>query len=156
MSAARPFTGRHAALVICGGFAIVFAVNLTMAVLATRSFPGLVVPNSYIASQKFNGWLAAGRAQQAQGWNVSATADGDRLVIRAMESGGAVLTDLDATAAVSHPLGQGDPVRITLTETAPGTYTGPLGLTPGQWQAEIRLSRGEQQHYLKQRLLVSG
>lgn len=156
MSTSRPFTGRHAALVICGGFALVIAVNLTMAVLATRSFPGLVVPNSYIASQKFNGWLAAGRAQQAQGWNISAAADGDQLVIRATDSGGAVLTGLDAMAMVSHPLGQGDPIRTTLTETAPGTYAGPHGLTPGQWQAEIRLSRGKQQHYLKQRLLVPG
>jgi len=156
MSSAGIFTGRHAAFIICGGFAIVIAVNFTMAYLATRSHPGLIVPNSYIASQKFNGWLAAGKAQKAMGWQVTATSKGDQLVVEARDAGNAALTGLAATAFVSHPLGQGEPVRITLTETAPGSYTGPHLLTPGQWQAEIRLSRGKQQHYLKQRLLVSG
>lgn len=156
MSAAKPFTGRHAALIICGGFAIVIAVNLTMAIFATRSFPGLIVTNSYVASQKFNSWIAAGKAQKALGWAVSASTRGDSLIIEARSARNTPLTGLHAEVLLSHPLGAGEPVSITLTETAPGIYSGPHGLTPGQWQAEVRLRRGSDRHYMKQRLLIPG
>jgi nitrogen fixation protein FixH len=43
-------------------FGVVIAVNLTMARLAIGSFGGVVVENSYVASQKFNGWLDRPRA----------------------------------------------------------------------------------------------
>src|SRR5687768_10998939 len=73
-----PFTGRHMAAIICTFFGVVIAVNMLMAVLATRTFGGTVVDNSYVASQKFNGWLAQARAQQSLGWQESVRLDSDR------------------------------------------------------------------------------
>ena len=54
----REFTGRDMAKILVAGFGLVVAVNFGMATIAARSFSGTVVDNSYIASQKFNGWLA--------------------------------------------------------------------------------------------------
>ena len=52
----RPFelTGKHVAMIFCGFFGIIIAVNVSMAMLASSSWTGLVVSNSYVASQKFN------------------------------------------------------------------------------------------------------
>lgn len=148
---AGQFTGRHAALVICGGFAIVIAVNLTLAVMASRSHPGLVVDNSYVASQNFNGWLEAGRAQKALGWTVTTINKGGMLEIQASNALGNPLTGLTAKATVTHPLGAEPAQALTLNDLGNGRYAvGPL--PHGQWIAEIRLNRGAERYYLKKRL----
>lgn len=148
---AGQFTGRQAALVICGGFAIVIAVNATLAVLAGRSHPGMVVENSYVASQNFNGWLEAGRKQRALGWTVTATASEGVMTIEATDAQGAPLTGLVGETTVTHPLGAEPARKLALTDEGGGRYTaGPL--SHGQWIAEIRLHRGEQSFYLKKRL----
>ncbi|MFP5454579.1 MAG: FixH family protein, partial [Alphaproteobacteria bacterium] len=53
----RGFTGRHMAASMVGFFTVVIAVNVTMATVASHSFGGTVVDNSYVASQRFNRWL---------------------------------------------------------------------------------------------------
>ena len=152
----RPFTGRDAALVICGGFALVIAVNITLAVSATRSHPGLVVENSYVASQNFNGWLAEGRRQKALGWTVSARSDATALTLSAVNSLGDPLTGLKVVATLEHPLGAESSRDVTLVETAPGHYAVPHGLAPGRWLAEFRLARGGEHYYLADRLVIPG
>ncbi|RWA77288.1 MAG: cytochrome oxidase [Mesorhizobium sp.] len=64
----REFTGRHMLFSIVAFFAVVIAVNLTMATFARRSWTGLVVENTYVASQQFNEKAREGRAQAALGW----------------------------------------------------------------------------------------
>ena len=51
---ARPFTGRHMLLIMLGFFAVVLTANMTMVYFASHSWSGLVVKNSYVASQEFN------------------------------------------------------------------------------------------------------
>ncbi len=51
------FTGKHMLGVMIAGFGIVAAVNFYMASLAVGGFHGIVVENSYVASQKFNDWI---------------------------------------------------------------------------------------------------
>ncbi|TJV88129.1 MAG: cytochrome oxidase, partial [Mesorhizobium sp.] len=64
----REFTGRHMLLIILSFFGVIVGVNLTMATLASTSWTGLVVENSYVASQQFNRKAEEGRAQAALGW----------------------------------------------------------------------------------------
>ncbi len=64
----KRFTGRHMAAIMFAFFGVVIAVNVTMATFATRTFGGTVVDNSYVASQKYNGWLAEARRQERLGW----------------------------------------------------------------------------------------
>jgi len=52
-----PFTGKHFAVIIVAFFAVVIGVNLFMATQASATFGGVVVENSYVASQEFNKWL---------------------------------------------------------------------------------------------------
>ncbi|TIW70058.1 MAG: cytochrome oxidase, partial [Mesorhizobium sp.] len=44
----REFTGRHMLFIILGFFGVVIGVNLTMATLASKSWTGLVVENTYV------------------------------------------------------------------------------------------------------------
>ena len=150
----RSFTGRHALAVIGGGFAIVIAVNVALAVFASRSHPGLVVENSYVASQKFNGWLEQGRTQKALGWTVTASADHLKLSVTATNALGAPLSGLTAVASLEHPLGAEPTRNLPLVETAPGVYSAPHGLSTGQWLSEVRLARGNDRYYLATRLHI--
>lgn len=149
-----PFTGKRALAVIGGGFAIVIAVNVALAVFASRSHPGLVVENSYVASQKFNGWLEQGRAQKALGWKVEATPDPLKLTVTASNALGEPLAGLTAVASLEHPLGAEPTRNLPLVETAPGTYSAPHGLSAGQWLSEVRLQRGNDRYYLATRLHI--
>ena len=148
---AGQFTGRQAAMVICGGFAVVIGVNLTLAVLASRSHPGMVVENSYVASQNFNEWLEAGRAQKALGWTVETVNKDGMLVIEATSALDQPLTGLVVEATMTHPLGAEPAQTLKLNDLGGGRYAaGPL--PHGQWIAEIRLHRGGERYYLKKRL----
>ena len=61
------FTGRHMLLVTTSFFAVVISVNVTMAWFASSSWSGLVVENTYVASQEFNHRAAEMKAMTASG-----------------------------------------------------------------------------------------
>ncbi len=82
----RVITGRHVLIGFCAAFGVIIAVNLWLAISAVRTFPGLDVPNSYVASQTFDKRRAA---QEALGWATRAHEDRQgvlRLSIRACSS----------------------------------------------------------------------
>ena len=64
----REITGKHVLFFTVSAFAVIIAVNLTMAYKAVSTFPGLEVDNSYVASQGFNARKAA---QEAVGWSMT-------------------------------------------------------------------------------------
>jgi len=65
--AERQLTGRHVLMIFVGAFTVIIGVNIALAYNAVRTFPGLEVKNSYVASQEFNTRRAA---QVALGWTV--------------------------------------------------------------------------------------
>ena len=67
-AAASRRTGRQVLGWFVGGFGIIISVNVYMATQAVRTFPGMEVANSYVASQSFD------RDREAQlrlGWTVT-------------------------------------------------------------------------------------
>lgn len=99
----RSFTGRHLAMIMVTGFGIVIAVNLTMAWLASSTFSGTQVANSYVASQNFNHWLAEAERVRALGWEVTPERRADGFVELHLKD---VPTPVVAQATARHPLGQ--------------------------------------------------
>jgi nitrogen fixation protein FixH len=65
----RTLNGWHVLGIFATCFAVIIAVNLTLAFQAVSTFPGLVTRNSYVASQQFE---ADRQAQDALGWKVTA------------------------------------------------------------------------------------
>ena len=76
--------GWHVFACFAAAFSVIIAVNLTLAFNAVKTFPGLEVKNSYVASQAFDRERAA---QLALGWEVSATVNADELQLVILENG---------------------------------------------------------------------
>lgn len=68
-------------------FGVIISVNLTLAVSAVRTFPGLEVKNSYVASQ---GFQLRQDAQEALDWRVGAWVEGNVLFVQFMADGSIV------------------------------------------------------------------
>ncbi|MEM9581411.1 MAG: FixH family protein [Pseudomonadota bacterium] len=83
----REITGWHVLAGFGLAFSVIIGVNVTLAVNAVKTFPGLEVKNSYVASQAFDSDKAA---QLALGWDVSATLQGDELSLVVLEDGRSV------------------------------------------------------------------
>lgn len=139
-TAAKPLTGRKVLAFTCAAFAVIIAVNLTLAYKAVATFPGLEVKNSYVASQNFDANRAA---QLALGWDVKAELSGGTLRLSFDKDGRAVrpkivsavlgrathiasdqtpLFGWDGRAFVAHPdLGKGNWNLRLVAEAADGT-----------------------------------
>ena len=131
------FTGRHMATIIVSGFAIVIAVNLLLAVLAVRGFGGVVVENSYVASQEFNDWLDAAEKQEALGWMVEMTRseNGHLLIETASVPAGATVT-----AVARRPLGRPETRTLSFIEATPGNHVSLESLDAGRWIVRLTIS----------------
>lgn len=89
----KQMTGWHVFGMFALAFGVIISVNLTLAFQAVRSFPGLEVKNSYVASQAFE---AQRSAQEALAWDVSATLDGNQLRLAIMKNGIPIRPDIQA------------------------------------------------------------
>jgi nitrogen fixation protein FixH len=141
-SKARTFTGKHMAAVFVGGFGIVIAVNLFMAYNAVGGFHGTVVDNSYVASQKYNGWLAKAEASKALGWQVmpQRRADG-RVVLETIGLPEGAVIEVEA----ERPLGDRETMALTFAPQGQGSWLSTEALAAGRWQLRmaIRAPGGE-------------
>ncbi len=136
----RGFTARHMWVVMIGFFGLVVAVNFTMAWLASSTFGGTVVNNSYVASQQYNGWLRAARAQQQLGWQTRLGLDDGRRVVLAVTSGGEG-RGYAASGTAHHPLGRAPDVPLVFSAGADGVLHSAAALPDGRWQVRIVVSR---------------
>lgn len=152
----HPFTGRHMLAVVFAFFGTIIAVNLVMAFLATGTFPGLVVKNSYVASQNYNVLLAETRAHQATGWTLDLAAPGGVLVVAIADRAGRAILDLDVTATVGRPSTTREDRVLTLAE-GEGGYRAAEALAPGQWEIAVEARLGGALAYAeRQRIHVAG
>ena len=145
----RTFTGRHMAAILVGFFGLVIVVNLSMARLAGSTFGGVVVDNSYVASQRFNGWLDKAEADRALGWDAVATwrPDGRLAVaVRGAPAGTKV------TAIARHPLGRMPDRRVSFERTRAGRYLSREALPDGRWTLRLTLNTGERSWRVEQAL----
>lgn len=137
----KPFTGWHMLAILVAGFGIVIAVNVTMAIYASSTFGGTVVDNSYVASQRYNGWLEEARQQDALGWIETVAREGEHVSI-GIESPIGPLQNATVTATAAHPLGRLPPVSLEFIETEAGSYRSAEPLREGRWSLHIEISRG--------------
>lgn len=136
----RPFTGRHIALILIAFFGTVMAVNFTMAYFASSTFGGLVVDNSYVASQKFNGWLAKARQEKALGWSLDAKRTADGHIVLTLGSGEGPISDAHVSALIRHPLGRAPEKTMQFRQTGDGRYESMDALPAGRWVAHLTIA----------------
>lgn len=135
----RRFTGWHMTTILVAFFGVVIAVNLIMARYASSTFGGIVVENSYVASQEFNDWLDAAKAQEGLGWDAVTTWRPDgRLAVAVRGPGdGAVLAGV-----ARHPLGRLPDVRLQFTGTGDGRFLSRQAVPDGRWTLRLEVVDG--------------
>ncbi len=132
----KRFTGRHATAILVGFFGVVIAVNLLMASYATGTFGGVVVENSYVASQEYNRWLDAAEKQKELGWKIVPGVDAGRRVTVQVSVEGATVRGF-----AGHPLGRAPDVPL-MFEKRGGTFTSRQPLPAGRWKVHLLVKRG--------------
>ncbi|MDF1721049.1 MAG: FixH family protein [Minwuia sp.] len=132
----RPFTGRHMLLSMIAFFGVIIAVNMLLMVMALTTDNGLVVKNSYVASQDFNRKLADARAQAALNWTVDIAHADATTTLTYRDADGQPLTGLHVRARIGRPVTDRDDRQVTLYEGAAGTYSFAGLLPTGIWSID--------------------
>lgn len=141
-STPRRFTGRHMAAILVAFFAVVIAINVTMARFAMSTFGGTVVENSYVASQNYNRWLERADAQARLGWDMGVTLDAGRHVLLTIRKAGRSLEGVRASATVNHPVGRTASVALRFEPAAGGGLRSVEPLAMGRWRLDLIVRRG--------------
>ncbi|SMC82732.1 FixH family protein [Rhizobium sp. RU36D] len=136
------FTGWHMLAVMVAFFGVIISVNMLMAYYATSTWSGLVVKNTYVASQEFNGKAAGIRAMLATGIRGTLTVEnGEIAYALTLEDGKAVEADA-VTAHFKRPVGEHQDFIAPLLPAADGRYAARHEVLPGDWIVEIMAMKG--------------
>jgi nitrogen fixation protein FixH len=130
----KRFTGWHFTAIIVGFFGVVIAVNITMAMFATRTFGGVVVENSYVASQEYNEWLEAARKQSRLGWEIKPRLDAQRRILVSVN-----VDKAKVSGFARHPLGRSPDLPLTFG----GDLRSAQALPPGRWAIHLLVRHGK-------------
>jgi nitrogen fixation protein FixH len=136
----RQFTGRHMAAILVAFFGIVVLVNLVMARFAVGTFGGIVVENTYVASQHFNRWLDQAEASEALGWDAEVTRLDDGKI--AIQLSGAP-SGVTLAAEARHPLGHQPDADLTFEYRGAGRFLSHEPLASGRWIVRLAATDGE-------------
>lgn len=150
---ARPLTGYHVAAMIGSFFAVIITVNLTMAWFASSSWTGLVVKNSYVASQQFNQKIRSARAQKALGRRLSFEYSNGRLLFSLIDAQGQPVTTEKLIATIGRPVAEDNDVDVALPHIGEGRYQGKVDLPKGIWGFQLN-SQNQQKYHIEGRFYV--
>ena len=145
----KPLTGRKVFAITASAFAVIIGVNLFMAWNAIRTFPGLEVKNSYVASQSFDVDRAA---QQALGWKAATWLDGDELVLSLTAKNGLPASVVDVRAILGRPTHVQDDTSPNFVR-AGGVYRAKVNLGAGNWALRV-IATAENGTEFRQRLAL--
>ena len=132
--AERKFTGKHAAALFIGAFGVIISVNIALAVNAVRTFPGLEVKNSYVASQQFD---TKREAQLALGWSVLATARDGKVYLSITDKMGKAVQVKDLKAVIGRATHVKDDVEPNFVFNGQD-YVAAAQLGAGNWNIRMQ------------------
>ncbi len=148
----RRITGWHVLALFGTAFGIIIAVNLTLAFNAVRTFPGLEVKNSYVASQSFD---TDRTAQEALGWDVAARLERGSLWLSFDKAGEPVQPEIVKAVFGRATMTAAD--RTPVFAWTGSEFIAPLQMTgaeaQGNWNLRVE-ARAEDGTLFKQRIVV--
>ena len=121
---------------IVAGLGLVVAVNITMAVLAHRSAPGLAVQGSFATYNAYGRIQEEARRQVSLGWSLDVSLRDGHLETRLAGANGAPLPGGRLRATATRPVGDGTTLTLEMLEVAPGRFRSDIAL-PGQGQWDV-------------------
>ncbi|TIT23335.1 MAG: cytochrome oxidase [Mesorhizobium sp.] len=152
----REFTGGHMLLTILGFFGVVVGVNVTMATLASTSWTGLVVENTYVASQQFNKKVEEGRAQAALGWTSKLTIAWGEVRYSLSDAAGKPIPLHSVKVLFRHPAYEAEDKSLTLASTTGQEFAAQHTPRDGVWIVEVDADAGLAEPYRDvRRIMIS-
>lgn len=143
--AEKKLTGKHVAMIFVGAFGVIIAVNIALAVSAVRTFPGLEVKNSYVASQEFNTRL---HDQQELGWEVKAEYVGGLLILAITDGEGGAVKPKTLEAVVGRPTHVKDDV-IPDFQFDGNAFVAPVPLGNGNWNIRMKATTADGTEFIQ-------
>ncbi|PDQ23064.1 cytochrome oxidase [Mesorhizobium sanjuanii] len=152
----REFTGRHMLIIILAFFGVIIAVNLTMATLASTSWTGLVVENTYVASQQFNRKAEEGRAQAALGWTGKLTIAWGDVRYSLSDAAGKPVPLHGVKVLFRHPAYEAADKSVTLALASGQEFAAKHTPRDGVWIVEVDADAGLTEPYRDvRRIMIS-
>jgi nitrogen fixation protein FixH len=128
-----PITGPKAFAIFSSFFVVIIAVNVVLAVQAVRTFPGLEVRNSYVASQSFE---AERDAQEALGWTTAARVEAGELVLSLTGPDGLPLVGAEIRATLGRATVRSED-RMPVLVFNGTDWRAPVLVGPGLWHLSV-------------------
>lgn len=151
------FTGWHMIGVICLFFGTIISVNFYMAYQAVHSWSGLVVDNTYVASQQFNNKVAEAKALNASGLTDALDVTGDHIQITILDASGQPVVADDVTAMLKRPVGDHQDFTVQLPLLGQGVYRLERPVLDGHWIVDVSAMKdGKRILHHTQRIAVIG
>ncbi|PWK63405.1 FixH family protein [Aminobacter sp. AP02] len=154
----KPFTGWHMLAIMVAFFGVIIAVNLLMATLANTSWTGLVVQNTYVASQQFNEQVAEARAQAALGWKGTLTIANGEIRYGLVDASGTPIHAESVTVTFRRPAYEAEDWQATLKRNTDSTFSATAAIRDGIWivNTEAKLSDGTPYHEARRLIVTAG
>ena len=154
----KPFTGWHMLAIMVAFFGVIIAVNLLMATLANTSWTGLVVQNTYVASQQFNERVADARAQAALGWKGTLTIGNGEIRYGLVDASGTPIQAESVTATFRRPAYEAEDWQATLVRNPDNTFSATAAIRDGIWivNTEAKVKDGAPYHEARRIVVAKG
>jgi len=135
-------------------FAVINTANVTMAVMAGSSWTGLVVGNSYVASQQFNTKVAEARRQAARGWSSRLDIADGRLSFALHDRSGDPIRLESAQVSFHRPVTTEEDTVLVLEPDSGGSASIAYPIRDGVWIFEVAAEVGLDHPYRERVRLV--
>ncbi len=133
----RQFTGWHMLAVMIAFFSVVIGVNATLAVMANKTWSGLIVSNGYDASQHFNKEEARLKEQALLGWAATVVPRADQITVTMLNASGQPLTGLQVSGTLKRVVTESQDKPLAFAETGAGVYRVATAVAAGKWNIEL-------------------
>lgn len=115
-------TGWHFLAIMLSFFAVIVIVNTIFVTRALNAFSGLVVKNSYVASQFYNEKIEQAEKQKALGWDLDLLVNNQGADFILLDKTGAPVTNKLVTLNLLPNRDADGDLHLILNETTPGHY----------------------------------
>lgn len=151
---AGKITGRHVLVGMILFFGFIIAVDAFFIATAYRTFSGQVASNPYEAGLAFNQTLEQRRREAALGWSAQVdTPQAGVVAVRVMDRGGAPLSNLSLTGALTRPATEVGAQTLSFKPAGDGWYRAPARLD-GAWDLDAVARNSSDRFEIQTRLVA--
>lgn len=130
------FTGWHMLGSMLLFFGTIISVNMFMAWNAVSSWSGLVVPNTYVASQQFNGKAEAAKKRAATGITGTLSVEPNHVRFLVRNPHDSNYQPDSVSLKFRRPVGEAQNFDLILATTGNGQFEAKHDVPAGQWIVE--------------------